>query len=104
MLEKLPSDIMVRMQEFYSFTIACAMEAAKLLRKLVFIDCAPLWKEIDCSNVKGEAGIQMLSNLIIQVRARKVTRSLSLEHCESIRGIGPAPLSGSKVLEKVDMR
>jgi len=79
-----------------------------LIRKLVYQDCVPLWCNIDFSDVKDGAKASltdaMLSSLLIRVNARNVTRSLNLKQCGNLHGTGLGPLSGSQILEDLDLR
>ena len=110
MPEKLPSDsdTMVRIQEFPELPdrVHCAGRS-KLLRKLFLTDCEPLWRETDFRNVMDGAKRAltdgMLSSLLIRVNARNARKILNLESCKTIRGTGLAPLSGSEILEKLDL-
>ena len=107
--DKLPSDIMVRINEFLELPDRVRLaSSSKRLQKLIFQECTPLWRDIDFSKVQKEGKKNltdgMLTILLLRVNARTVTKSLNLDDCESLRGTGLAPLTCSTSLETIDLR
>ncbi len=109
-LDKLPSDVMVRLNEFLELPDRVRLASSnKTLQKLVFQECIPLWRDIDFSKMAGRNGLgrltdDSLARLLIRVNARIVTRNLNLKYCKNVRGTGIAPLTCSPALETIDLR
>lgn len=103
-IDKLPSGVMVH--DFLELPDRIrSVSSSKLLQKLIFQECSPLWRDIDFGALEYESKVALtddaLSSLLVRVSAKTVTRSLNLNYCHSIKGTGLKPLSGSKVLEKL---
>lgn len=108
MIEKLPSDVMVRVLEFVDLPDCIRLATcSKRLQNLVYQDCVLLWRDIDLSKVNGAPHCltdDMLSSLLLRVNAKTVTRSMNLDWSTKITGTGLTPLSESQVLETLDFR
>lgn len=109
MLASLPSDVMVRVNEFLHLHERIHFaSSSKKLQKLIYQDCTPLWREIDFSSINWEAKRlltdERLSSLLTRVNARTVMKSLNLDGCGKLVGSGIEPLRNSKVLEAISLR
>jgi len=106
-LLKLPVDVMVHIDSFMTLPDRVRLAAtSKPVRKFIYEGCVPLWQTIDFSEVPIKLRLkmndEMLALLLIQVKARTVTRSLDLNILK-IQGTGLLPLSDSETLETCRM-
>jgi hypothetical protein len=110
MIEKLPVDLMVRINQFLELPDRIRLASCnKQLQTLVYQECSPLWCDIDFSRVDYYKARQhltdaMLSSLLTRVNAKTVTKSLNVDLCTELIGTGLEPLKESATLEKIIMR
>lgn len=106
MIENLLPEVIVRVNEFVELPDRVRFAScSKLLQKLVIDECAPLWRELDFSKIKGRLLLtdERLSSLLVRVNARSVTKSLNLSGCKELRRTCLEPLRGSEALEEINL-
>jgi len=108
MVERLPSEVMVQVLEFLELPAKVRFaNLNKLLMRRVHQECCQLWAEVDIggtAKMKAYLTDELLAKFLTRIDAKNVTKSLNLEACSAIHGIGLLPLRCSRKLERINLR
>ena len=75
----------------------------KYLQRLIFREFSFLW---ECIDLTGQSQLTdwQLHAFLRSIQAARVTRILRLVNCPEVTGVGFAPLAGSQILERIDLK
>ena len=107
MLKSIPGELLKKILSFADIASLVIFASCSSQYKIyVYRESSWLWQDIDFAKVSQANRLtdSSLLTLLTNVNAVNVTTTLSLMGCTSVRGYGLGALSGSSVMEQVELR